>query len=121
MTAAVLRAKATDIVALVKPRIMVMALLTAAGAMSLAPETLGVGAMLALLAGTGLIVGSGGPSTRAIVEAHDLADAGQPGERWDGNPPATLERILFHLLQEYARHLGHLDIATELAGGLTGE
>ena len=59
--------------------------------------------------------------TRAIVEAHDLADAGQPGERWDGAPPATLERILFHLLQEYARHLGHLDIATELAGGPTGE
>jgi uncharacterized damage-inducible protein DinB len=59
--------------------------------------------------------------TRAIVEAHDLADAGQPGDRWDGSPPATLERILFHLLQEYARHLGHLDVATELAGGPTGE
>ena len=58
MTAAVLRAKATDIVALVKPRIMVMALLTAAGAMSLAPATISVGSMLALLAGTGLIVGS---------------------------------------------------------------
>lgn len=58
MTAGVLRAKATDVVALVKPRIMVMALLTAAGAMSLAPATIGVGAMLALLAGTGLIVGS---------------------------------------------------------------
>jgi hypothetical protein len=59
--------------------------------------------------------------TRAIAEAHDLADTGQPGERWDGNPPATLERVLFHLLQEYARHLGHLDVATELAGGLPGE
>jgi uncharacterized damage-inducible protein DinB len=59
--------------------------------------------------------------TRAIVEAHDLADTGQPGERWDGAPPATLERVLFHLLQEYARHLGHLDVATELAGGRTGE
>jgi hypothetical protein len=59
--------------------------------------------------------------TRAIALAHDLAEAGQPGERWDGKPPATLERILFHLLQEYARHLGHLDVATELAGGPTGE
>jgi uncharacterized damage-inducible protein DinB len=59
--------------------------------------------------------------TRAIVEAHDLADTGQPGERWDGAPPATLERVLFHLLQEYARHIGHLDVATELAGGRTGE
>jgi uncharacterized damage-inducible protein DinB len=59
--------------------------------------------------------------TRAVVESHDLAETGQPGERWDGAAPATLERILFHLLQEYARHVGHLDIACELADGRTGE
>jgi len=59
--------------------------------------------------------------TRAIVEAHDLAEIGQPGERWDGADPASLERILFHLLQEYARHIGHLDIVTELADGQTEE
>ena len=35
--------------------------------------------------------------------------------------PATLERVLFHLLQEYARHVGHLDIVTELATGASGE
>jgi Protein of unknown function (DUF664) len=39
----------------------------------------------------------------------------------DGADPPTLERILFHLLQEYARHLGHLDIVTELATGLSQE
>lgn len=59
--------------------------------------------------------------TRAIVQAHDLSAVGQPGERWDGAEPATLERVLFHLLQEYARHVGHIDIASELAGGPTGE
>ena len=59
--------------------------------------------------------------TRAIVESHDLADIGQPGERWDGADPPALERILFHLLQEYARHVGHLDIISELADGETGE
>jgi uncharacterized damage-inducible protein DinB len=59
--------------------------------------------------------------TRAIVESHDLAEIGQPGERWDGADPASLERVLFHLLQEYARHIGHLDIVTELADGRTGE
>jgi uncharacterized damage-inducible protein DinB len=59
--------------------------------------------------------------TRAIVESHDLADIGRPGERWGGADPASLERVLFHLLQEYARHAGHLDIAAELAGGQTGE
>lgn len=62
-----------------------------------------------------------GQRTRAIVEAHDLSEPGQPGERWDGAEPATLERVLFHLLQEYARHAGHIDIASELAGGPTGE
>jgi len=59
--------------------------------------------------------------TRVIVESHDLADIGQPGDRWDGADPPPLERILFHLLQEYARHVGHLDIVSELAGGPTGE
>jgi len=59
--------------------------------------------------------------SRAVVEAHDLSEIGQPGDRWDGDDPATLERILFHLLQEYARHIGHLDIVRELADGTVGE
>jgi uncharacterized damage-inducible protein DinB len=59
--------------------------------------------------------------TAAIVGAHDLSDVGQPGERWGGNDPATLERVLFHVLQEYARHTGHLDVVSELAGGPVGE
>jgi uncharacterized damage-inducible protein DinB len=59
--------------------------------------------------------------SRAIIDSHDLADAGQPGDRWDGADPATLERVLFHLLQEYARHVGHLDIVAELATGAAGE
>jgi uncharacterized damage-inducible protein DinB len=59
--------------------------------------------------------------TRAIVESHDLAEIGQAGERWDGADPAALERILFHLLQEYARHVGQLDIVSELADGQVGE
>jgi len=59
--------------------------------------------------------------TAAIVAARDLADVGQPGERWDGAEPASLERVLFHLVQEYARHLGQLDVVTELAGGEVGE
>jgi uncharacterized damage-inducible protein DinB len=56
-----------------------------------------------------------------VIAAHDLDDIGKPGDRWGGEPPATLERVLFHLLQEYARHVGHLDIVSELAGGPTGE
>lgn len=59
--------------------------------------------------------------TRAIIETHDLSAVGQPGPRWNGAQPATLERILFHLVQEYARHLGHLDVVVELANGSIGE
>jgi uncharacterized damage-inducible protein DinB len=60
-------------------------------------------------------------TTTAIVGGHDLAEVGQPGERWDGAPPPTLERVLFHLMQEYARHVGQLDVIAELAGGEVGE
>jgi uncharacterized damage-inducible protein DinB len=59
--------------------------------------------------------------TRAIVESHDLDEVGKPGDRWNGADPATLERVLFHVLQEYARHLGHLDIVVELATAKAGE
>ena len=59
--------------------------------------------------------------SRAVVESHDLADIGQPGDGWDTAGPAALERILFHLVQEYARHVGHLDIVSELADGQVGE
>jgi uncharacterized damage-inducible protein DinB len=59
--------------------------------------------------------------TRAVIETTDLAQPGKPGVPWEGEPPATLERILFHLVQEYARHLGHLDIVAELAGGSVGQ
>jgi uncharacterized damage-inducible protein DinB len=60
-------------------------------------------------------------TTAEIVAAHDLAEKGQPGERWDGAAPASLERVLFHLVQEYARHIGQLDVVSELAGGEVGE
>lgn len=52
------RSKAIDLIALVKPRIMLMALLTAAGAMSLAPDAVPTARALWLLAGTALIVGA---------------------------------------------------------------
>ncbi len=52
--------------------------------------------------------------TSSVVRAHELSDIGRPGKRWEGAAPPTLERVLFHLLQEYARHAGHLDVVREL-------
>jgi uncharacterized damage-inducible protein DinB len=65
---------------------------------------------------------SRGRRSTTIIRENKLDALGQPGPRWqDPNDPATLDRILLHLLQEYARHLGHLDIVVEIAGGSTGE
>jgi hypothetical protein len=60
-------------------------------------------------------------TTREIVERHALDDVGRPSDRWDGADPPALRRVLLHLLQEYARHAGHLDIVRELRDGSTGE
>lgn len=59
--------------------------------------------------------------SRSIVQAHELSDVGVPSQRWDGADPPTLERVLFRLLQEYARHVGHLDVVRELIDGEVGE
>jgi Protein of unknown function (DUF664) len=65
-----------------------------------------------------------GEQTRAIVSAADLTDVSAAGGRFpedDPRPRPTLAWILVYVLQEYARHAGHLDVARELADGLTGE
>jgi hypothetical protein len=62
-----------------------------------------------------------GTRTRAIALDHDLDAVGAPGPRWRGADPATLERVLLHLVQEWARHLGQLDVVVELGGGEPGE
>jgi Protein of unknown function (DUF664) len=65
-----------------------------------------------------------GEQTRAIATQAQLSDISAVGGRFsqsDPRPPPTLAWILAYVLQEYARHAGHLDIARELADGTTGE
>ncbi len=62
----------------------------------------------------------GGDRTRAIITSHALDDIGVDGPRWDGAPAPRLERVLLHVIQEYARHAGHLDIVRELTDGVVG-
>lgn len=38
-----------------------------------------------------------------------------------GQPIPTLAWILLHVLQEYARHVGQLDVVRELLDGSVGE
>jgi uncharacterized damage-inducible protein DinB len=64
----------------------------------------------------------GGRRTTKIVTNRDLLDHAATGGRFaDGQPAPTLMSILFHVMQEYARHMGHLDIVRELIDGTTGE
>lgn len=63
-----------------------------------------------------------GVRTREIAEGADLATLAARGGRFgaDKQPP-TLVWILCHVLQEYYRHCGHLDVARELVDGAVGE
>jgi hypothetical protein len=60
--------------------------------------------------------------SREIVAHADLSDPAASGEGF--NPPDDIPAliwILFHMLSEYARHVGQLDVVRELADGVTGE
>ncbi|MGH3329184.1 MAG: DinB family protein [Streptomycetales bacterium] len=60
--------------------------------------------------------------SRSLAAGADLSDSAQIGGRFTTPEQApALGRILFHLLQEYARHTGQLDVARELIDGETGE
>jgi hypothetical protein len=56
-----------------------------------------------------------GEQTAEVLATHDLDTLATPAEHFDEGLP-TLRWICFHVLHEYARHAGHLDIAVELAG-----
>jgi hypothetical protein len=56
-----------------------------------------------------------GARTRSVLAASPLEATAAPGPRFPEGDPPTLRWICFHVLQEYARHAGHLDIVSELA------
>lgn len=63
-----------------------------------------------------------GRRTREVVETHDPLEIAAVGGKYaveDLRP--TLLAVLFHVLQEHARHAGHLDIARELIDGVIDE
>jgi uncharacterized damage-inducible protein DinB len=64
---------------------------------------------------------AGGLRTREVVARFDPLDRAATGGLFDDAETPTLLAILFHVMQEYARHAGHLDVARELVDGLVGE
>jgi uncharacterized damage-inducible protein DinB len=62
----------------------------------------------------------GGARTDEVLRSHRFAEMGTPAPNYP-RQAAPLGWICFHVLQEYARHVGHLDVAVEIAGGPTGE
>ena len=61
-----------------------------------------------------------GAATTRVLREHRLDAVAATGGRFHTDPP-TLRRICFHVLQEYARHVGHLDVARELVDRTVGE
>jgi hypothetical protein len=65
---------------------------------------------------------AGAARTREIAQGAALSDVAAVGGRFGPDDVVpTLGWTLHHVLQEYARHAGHLDVARELADEVTGE
>jgi len=56
----------------------------------------------------------------ALVAPLDLDTPSRGALSWR-DEPVTLRWVLFHLIEETARHNGHLDILREMADGATGQ
>ena len=64
----------------------------------------------------------GGSRTRSIIETYELTELAKAGGLFaEGDDLPTLLAIVLHVSQEYARHLGHIDIVREQLDGLVGD
>ncbi len=65
---------------------------------------------------------AGGIRTREMAEQAQLTDVARAGGRFsEDEQRPTLLWILVYVLQEYARHAGHMDVGRELLDGAVGE
>ena len=68
-----------------------------------------------------------GPRSSAALSAHaasdqviDELDLEATGTAWFGDA-VSLRWVLIHMIEETARHAGHVDILRELIDGMTGD
>jgi hypothetical protein len=67
-------------------------------------------------------IAAAGARTRELMTGVDLTTPAETGGRFPaGGPTPSAGWILLHVLQEYARHAGHLDAAREIIDGAVGE
>jgi uncharacterized damage-inducible protein DinB len=56
---------------------------------------------------------------QVVAGIDDLATPGRTPDRWRG--PMSLRWVLVHMIEEYARHLGHADLLRERIDGKLGQ
>ena len=66
------------------------------------------------------IVAFYGRARVAADQVIDELDLGDTGTAWFGEP-VSMRWVLIHMIEETARHAGHLDIVRELVDGATGD
>ncbi len=54
-----------------------------------------------------------------MADAPDLGITGKIPDHWRG--PISLRWVLVHMVEEYARHLGHADLLRERIDGAVGQ
>ncbi|WP_029088436.1 DinB family protein [Brevibacterium album] len=59
--------------------------------------------------------------TERMTAGDAVAALGQTHPAWGGRAQVSLRWILTHMVEEYARHLGHADLIRQSVDGLTGE
>jgi hypothetical protein len=56
--------------------------------------------------------------SRRILDAHSLDDITKEPHWYFGHTTARF--VLFHVVRETSRHVGHMDVLRELTDGVTG-
>src|SRR4051794_33624239 len=68
---------------------------------------------------TSRVAASGEVVAAALASGEDPLGATHPA--WDGQGRPSLRWVLTHMIEEYARHVGHADLLRESIDGETGE
>lgn len=69
---------------------------------------------------TGEVIAFWGRAREAAIEAVAEIDLDTTGTAWSGDE-VSMRWVMIHMLEELARHAGHMDVMRELIDGTTGD